>query len=257
VSVAGGVLLASASFDHTVRLWDVNTGKLRAMLEGHDSWVYALDVLPNGHLVSGSYDYSVRVWDVQRSPPECITAISDAGGGFTVGPVVALPDGRVVCGCGNGALRLWDIMKVAKAGEMKGHTRDIRCMVLLRDGRVSTGGDDGRIHVWGLTRLSCEAELDGHTGTVLALVQLPDGRLASGDSGIRSLASLSGGRVASGHSDGSIRLWSPTAGGGRCDKVIKAHGGYVPALAVLPDGRIASGGGYGDHTVRITDPDRA
>jgi hypothetical protein len=52
--------LASASWDTTVKIWDVAAARCVATLEGHGDWVVALAVLDAGRLASGSDD--VRLW---------------------------------------------------------------------------------------------------------------------------------------------------------------------------------------------------
>ena len=60
-----GKLVASASDDRTVRLWDAATGAALQTLEGHSGEVRAVTFSPDGKLVaSASFDRTVRLWKV-------------------------------------------------------------------------------------------------------------------------------------------------------------------------------------------------
>jgi WD40 repeat protein len=59
-----GKSLASASLDHTVRLWEAATGQQRAVLQGHTAWVRSVSWSPDGKsLASASADRTVRLWE--------------------------------------------------------------------------------------------------------------------------------------------------------------------------------------------------
>ena len=59
-----GGLLASGSGDRTVRVWEVESGRLVRTLAGHTGGVRALAGLPGGLVASGSDDSTVAVWRV-------------------------------------------------------------------------------------------------------------------------------------------------------------------------------------------------
>ena len=60
-----GRLLASASADTTVQIWDPATGEHRRTLTGHKDFVRAVAFSPDGRLLaSGSDDTTVRLWNL-------------------------------------------------------------------------------------------------------------------------------------------------------------------------------------------------
>ena len=63
-----GTLLASGGGfqDNNLRLWDVETGLLLRLLEGHTHSIDSLAFSPNGQiLASGSYDGTLRLWGIR------------------------------------------------------------------------------------------------------------------------------------------------------------------------------------------------
>ncbi|CAB4013259.1 WD repeat-containing 38-like, partial [Paramuricea clavata] len=60
-------LLASASWDLSIILWDINTKSMNIILRGHTGWIQACTFSPDGNtLVSAADDQTVRVWDVNE-----------------------------------------------------------------------------------------------------------------------------------------------------------------------------------------------
>src|SRR5260221_1090140 len=61
-----GGLLASASSDDTIKLWDPQTGEHLRTLEGHSHSVLSVAFSPDGGLLaSSSWDDTIRLWDLQ------------------------------------------------------------------------------------------------------------------------------------------------------------------------------------------------
>jgi WD40 repeat protein len=65
-----GRLLASASTDKTVRIWNVETGECLKILQGHTRWIYAVAFIDCHLLASSSEDQTIRLWNIETG--ECI-----------------------------------------------------------------------------------------------------------------------------------------------------------------------------------------
>ncbi|MBK8795378.1 MAG: hypothetical protein IPM07_02715 [Anaerolineales bacterium] len=69
-----GTTLASGSADCTVCLWDVASGALHTVLNGHSETVYKVAFNPDGSAVlSCSADGTIKFWDVQTG--ECLNTL--------------------------------------------------------------------------------------------------------------------------------------------------------------------------------------
>ena len=61
-----GDLLASGSYDKTIRLWNVTSGALIQTLANHTDWIlWSLDLMADGQtFLSGSFDKTLKLWNV-------------------------------------------------------------------------------------------------------------------------------------------------------------------------------------------------
>ncbi|XP_062887094.1 notchless protein homolog 1 [Mobula hypostoma] len=98
-------LVASASFDKSVKLWDGRTGKYLASLRGHVSAVYQIAWSADSRLLaSGSSDSTLKVWDVKAQK----LSVDLPGHADEVFAVDWSPDGqRVASGGKDKVLRIW------------------------------------------------------------------------------------------------------------------------------------------------------
>lgn len=98
-------LLATASDDKTLRVWDAISGEALLELRGHNSFVFSVDQSIN-MLVSGSFDETVKLWDLRSG--ECIQTLPAHSD-----PVTAVSfnrDGTLVASASHdGLIRLWDV----------------------------------------------------------------------------------------------------------------------------------------------------
>jgi WD40 repeat protein len=94
-------LLATGHGDSIIRIWDVQTGRSRAELMGHECAVHDVIFAPDGHtLLSSADDGAVRLWSVdhgrgygvihQRFEPgsneaKCRLSLSSGGGRLAIG----------------------------------------------------------------------------------------------------------------------------------------------------------------------------
>ncbi|XP_018027013.1 F-box-like/WD repeat-containing protein TBL1XR1 [Hyalella azteca] len=77
------LILASASFDSTVRLWDVEKGACIHTLTKHSEPVYSVAFSPDGKfLASGSFDKCVHIWSTQSG--QLVHSYKGTGGIFEV-----------------------------------------------------------------------------------------------------------------------------------------------------------------------------
>lgn len=217
-----GAILATASFDGSVRLWDAATGAPRgAPLVDHQGRVLRAVFSPGGDLLAtGGTDNRILLWSTatgkQVAPPL-------VGHSNWVRALAFLPDGRTLAGGdADGNLILWDI---ASPQMLTGHADRVMVVQISPDGtNLITASHDRRLGIW-----------DAQTGKRL-------GSLATGhDHGLmRAAFSPDGHRLALGDAGGQVSLWDPTTW-----QVVAepspVHEAALVGMAFSPEGLLATG----------------
>jgi WD40 repeat protein/tRNA A-37 threonylcarbamoyl transferase component Bud32 len=112
-----GRLLAMASYDGMVSLWELATPQLLARFTNHTSGVCSAAFSPDGRfLATVSKDQTIRLWDVSKLMEKAILR----GHAGEVWDVRFTPDGRrLLSGGADGVLRVWDLTPKTKPDEVE------------------------------------------------------------------------------------------------------------------------------------------
>ncbi len=272
-----GQWIASGSWDHTVRLWDAETGEHCATFP-HRGAVRALAFGPDSAwLVSASdAEERLQVWDVATGRRRADVYGTKA---FALAVTVS-PDGtRVAAADHTGAVSISESATGRNVASLRVHGtwRAKTALAYSPDGRrlASTGEELGLIDIWDTQTYQRTGRLAGHTGLVYSVAFSADGRQlvsASSDHTVRvwdvataeCVTTLQGHtdevfaaafhpdgtRLASAGRDRAIWLWN-LATGNEVARLV-GHTNYVFSLAFSPDGKSLVSGS-GDGTVRLWD----
>ncbi|WP_165917318.1 caspase family protein [Flaviaesturariibacter aridisoli] len=214
-----GKRVATASGDHTAKIWDAATGALLADLKGFQGSVYKASFSPDGRLLlaTPAFDDSLaKIWD----------ATTGAFVGDLVGHSRSLqsgafsPDGhRIITASADGTARIWDVATRQTVRILKGHRGALKSARFSPDGqRVLTASSDRSARLWDARTGATLAVLNGHTQALRDAVFSEDGR-----------------RIATASADSTLRLWDT---GGAQLLVLRGHNKAPESVVFSSDGQL-------------------
>lgn len=210
-----GKFIYTASFDHTVKIWDRVTGQVLRTFADHKNGVLALAVSKNGQqFATAGLDRQIHLYDVPIREP-----LANGGlGGDAIGTVVS-PDGTLLVTADKGPLlRLWNGTNGQHLRDFPGLTAPITGVALSADLKhVVASTADGFVRVWDVAQ-----------GTLLSSLTVPSATAMD--------LAADGQFIATVGADGALRLNRRPLGPTR---VLNGHSQPVSGLALSKDGKQA------------------
>ncbi|PWI64016.1 hypothetical protein PCL_00450 [Purpureocillium lilacinum] len=238
----GGKLIASASDDRTVKVWDGATGDVVRTLEGHDDTANSVAFSPNGKLIaSASNDRTVKMWDAATG--DVVRTLE--GHGDAANSVAFSPDGKLIASASDDrTVKVWDAATGYVVCMFDGHREylgAINSVAFSPDGKlIASASDDLTVKMW-----------DAATGDVMSALEGHGERRESHGGAVNSVAfSPNGKLIASASDDRTVKVWDGATGA--VVRTLEGHNDKANSVAFSADGKLIASASD-DRTVKVWD----
>lgn len=152
-----GMMLATGSMDHTVKLWNTETWQQQGNSINCDAEVYSVRYSPSGELLAIATNSDIQIWNLLGTRNR-IAHFKDHMNKLYVGttlPLAWIPDGTRLLSGGcrlDPTIRQWDVITGQQVGDpWRGHNHDINAIAVNSDGTlVASASTDHHIRLWQL-----------------------------------------------------------------------------------------------------------
>ena len=173
----------------TIRIWNLDTGKLIDTINAHSHWVLSVAISSNGqYLVSSSIDKTVKLWSLKTK----INLHTFTGHTSWVNVVKITPDNQtLISGSADKTIKVWNLEKKELVHTFNGHTGWISSLAISSDSKfLVSGSTDKTIKVWNLTQKQLLRTLEEHSDWIQNVAISPDNQ-----------------SLATGSRDGTLKIW--------------------------------------------------
>ncbi|XP_059387548.1 F-box and WD repeat domain containing protein 10B isoform X2 [Carassius carassius] len=199
-------LVISASYDLSIRCWNLKTGVCMIIFHGHFGTINCLDLYEE-RLVSGAKDCRVKVWNLLTG--KCVESLKFKH----LKPItcVKINETLVISSCAGGQIRIWSMETASLIRQISGHQGAVLCLC-INQWHILSGGSDGVVKAW---------STNSSFKKCLRIFQHPKEVLTM------SFLFL---RIITGCMDGKIRIFNFLTG--HCLRVIKTNMKQCPVLSL-------------------------
>lgn len=199
-----GNIIATASQDGTVKLWDLEGKQIKSFSAANNAKFWGISFSPKGQiLAAASTDGTVRLWRLNGKHIEEVEPLKVSKG--WVWDISFSPDGQVLASAdSSGTVKLWQfdgdkfnpdpIYQIKAHDQVKGEDQEIHKINFSPDGKfLATASIDNTAKLWRFDGQKIEflRTLKGHTDSVWDVTFSPDSRI-----------------IATASSDNNAKLWN-------------------------------------------------
>ena len=269
-------ILATGSYDSTIKIWDIETGEEIRTLREHTSGIRCLQ-FDDTKLISGSIDTTIKVWNWRTGA--CLSTYY----GHSNGVIGLHFEGTVLAsGSMDKTIKVWNFEDKSKF-TLRGHTDFVNAVKVDTASRtLLSASDDCKVCLWDLDSRALIKTFEGHVGQVQQVVALPndfdfapteahDGEDTSSDGNEHSFESptqpssqlvmepygpgfttcdrpLPPRYILTGALDSTVRLWNTYTG-----KCLHTYFGHVEGIWALAADSLRVVSGAEDRMVKVWD----
>ncbi|CAH9099243.1 unnamed protein product [Cuscuta epithymum] len=240
------VLLATGSYDHTIRFWEAKSARCCRTIQYPESQVNRLEITPDKRFLAAAGNPHIRLFDINSNNHQPVQSFdSHTSNVMAVGFQC---DGNwMYSGSEDGTVKIWDLRAPGFQREYESRAAVNTVVLHPNQTELISGDQNGNIRVWDLKANACSCEL-----------------VPEVDTAVRSLTVMwDGSLVVAANNHGTCYVWRVLRGTQTMTNFeplhkLQAHDGYILKCLLSPE--LCEPHRYlatasSDHTVKIWNVD--